>query len=98
MKLIFLDDAESEFVAAVLYYETIQPGLGIKLRDEVSQNISWIKEHADSPRLRSGNYYRVNLRVFPHYIAYIIREETIWIVAVAHAYRKPGYWIDRISK
>jgi hypothetical protein len=45
--------------------------------------------------MREGGYRRVNCPVFPYFIAYIIRRETIVIVAVAHSHRKPDYWVDR---
>jgi hypothetical protein len=32
-----------------------------------------------------------------HFIAYTIKEEAIWILAIAHGYRKPQYWIKRKS-
>ena len=37
--------------------------------------------------MRDGGYRRVNCPVFPYFIAYIIRRETIVIVAVAHCHR-----------
>jgi hypothetical protein len=45
--------------------------------------------------LRPGGYRRVNLKVFPHYIAYAQVGEAIWILAIAHAHSEPEYWIDR---
>jgi len=33
--------------------------------------IRWIVEHADIPRVRPGGIDRVNLKVFPHYVAYL---------------------------
>ena len=47
-------------------------------------------------RVRRKGYRRINLRAFPHYLAYVIREPVIWIVAIAHGHRRPEYWIDRI--
>ena len=32
------------------------------------------------------------------YIAYIERQEVLWILAIAHSHRKPEYWIKRMSK
>ncbi|MGO9948932.1 MAG: hypothetical protein ACLPWG_19040, partial [Steroidobacteraceae bacterium] len=42
--------------------------------DEVDQHITWITENPEVPQARDGGYRRVNLRVFPYYIAYIIRD------------------------
>ncbi len=35
MTLITLEDAEREFAASVAYYESREPGLGLRFRDEV---------------------------------------------------------------
>jgi hypothetical protein len=37
----------------------------------------------------------VNLHFFPYYIAYIIRSNDLWILAIAHSHRLPEYWIER---
>lgn len=76
-------------------YEDQQAGLGRRFREEVDRHIRWIAEHADLPRLRPGGYQRVNLKVFPYYVAYLRMGQTIWILAIAHGHREPEYWIDR---
>jgi plasmid stabilization system protein ParE len=95
MTIIVLPEAAGEFEDATTYYADRQSGLGQRFRDEVDRYIRWIAEHAEIPRLRPGGYRRVNLRVFPHYIAYVQFGETIWILAIAHAHREPEYWISR---
>lgn len=65
MRIIVLPPAADEFEAATAYYEDKQPGLGQGFRDEVDRHIRWIAGHAEIPRLRSGEYRRVNLKVFP---------------------------------
>ena len=47
------------------------------------------------PRLRPGGYRRVNLKIFPYYISYVVRDPVIWILAIAHGHTLPDYWIDR---
>lgn len=96
MRLVILDDAECEFAESVAYYEGKEPRLGWHFRNEVVDAVGWIQRNPDLPRLRLKGYRRRNLHAFPHYIAYVIREETIWIVAIAHAYRRPEFWLDRI--
>ncbi len=95
MKLIVLPQAADEFEDAVVHYEEKQPGLGRRFRDEVDQQMRWILEHPDIPRLRPAGYRRVNLKVFPHYIAYFETGATVWVLAIAHGHREPEYWIDR---
>jgi len=38
MRLITLDEAEQEFVESVAYYESREPGLGSRFRDEIVAN------------------------------------------------------------
>jgi len=95
MNIILVPQASDEFEAATIYYNDKQPSLGQRFRDEVDRHIRWIAAHAETPRLRPGGYKRVNLKVFPHYIAYLQLGETIWILAIAHAHREPEYWINR---
>ena len=96
MKLVTLGEAEREFAESVAYYESKERGLGSRFRDEVTEAVDRIVQHPELPRLRPKDYRPLNLRAFPHYIAYIIRADTIWIVATAHAHRRPEFWMERI--
>jgi plasmid stabilization system protein ParE len=95
MNIIVLPQAGDEFEEAAASYNEKKPGLGERFRDEVDRHIRWIARHAEIPRPRPGGYRRVNLKVFPHYIAYMRFREALWILAIAHAHREPEYWIGR---
>jgi plasmid stabilization system protein ParE len=96
MTLITLEEAEQDLVESVAYYEAKQSGLGGRLRDEVAATVEWIVRHPELPRLRGKSFRRVNLRRFPHYVAYVIRGDTIWVVAIAHGHRRPEFWTGRL--
>lgn len=95
MNLRILDDAASEFAAAIGRYESIESGLGVRFKVEVKAVVAWIADQPEIPRVRSKGYRRVNLKVFPYYIAYIIHADVIWVLAIAHSARLPEYWITR---
>ena len=95
MKKIVLQQAFEELNDAIALYEEQQAGLGLRLKEEVDQHVNWILGNSTIPQIRRGGYRRVNLKIFPYYIAYIIREDTLWILAIAHGHRKPEYWIKR---
>ncbi len=95
MKLIVLEEAGQEFAASASYYEGKEAGLGLRFRNEVKIAIDFISKHPDTPRLRPRGYRRFNLRTFPHYVAYVTRDETIWVVAIAHGHRRPDFWMGR---
>jgi plasmid stabilization system protein ParE len=91
----FVDEAQREFLDAIFDYEDARAGLGQRFKDEADRSIMWIADHPELYRLRHDSYRRINLRVFPYYIPYIVRRQTLWILAIAHASRKPLYWISR---
>jgi plasmid stabilization system protein ParE len=40
---------------------------------------------------------RLRIKVFPFSLIFIERADAVWVVAVAHRSRKPGYWKHRLS-
>jgi len=70
-------------------------GLGVRLKEEVKSTLAWIAGHPETPRLRFLGYRRINLKVFPYYVAYTIQADTVWVLAIAHSARRPEYWIRR---
>jgi hypothetical protein len=97
VRAVLLHEAETEFWASVGYYEQQEPGLGVRFKLEVDQFIGKIVADPMRPRLRRKCYRRVNLSIFRHYIAYVVRGDIVWIVAVCHAHRMPEFWMGRIS-
>ena len=96
MNLEFLPEARSEFAAAVEFYETKEPGLGKRFKNEIGEACSTLVAHPLLWRERDGGFRRVNCPVFPYYIAYFTRGHTILIAAVAHERRLPDYWKTRV--
>ena len=94
----FVEEAQRELLDAISYYEEARAGLGRRFKDQVDRSVLWIADHPDLYRLRPAGYRRINLRVFPYYISYIVREQTLWVLAVAHGSSKPLYWISRRNK
>ncbi len=95
MKVIILQQAFEEFNDAIEYYGEKQNGLGLKLKEDVDHHVKWILRNSNVPKIRVAGYRRVNFRVFPYYTAYTIKDKIIWIIAIAHSYRIPQYWIKR---
>ena len=97
MKVVLLHDAEIEFWESVDYYEEQCSGLGIRFKEEVERFLEKIQTDPLLPRLRKNGYRRVNLSVFRHHIAYIIRDDILWVVAICHAHRAPEFWLRRLQ-
>ena len=98
MKITFIEKANGEFFAAVDYYDSQEPGLGHRFEAEIDRAPLWLRGHHHVCPLRRGIYRRMNFRIFPYYIPYVIRGTTLWVVAVAHSRRRPEYRLKRTNR
>ncbi len=90
--LEFHPEAAAEVQCIVGDYEAKIQGLGARFRHEVEDACAAIVQHPLLWRLRDEGWRRVNLPGFSYYIAFIIREEVVPVVAVSHHSRHPDYW------
>lgn len=94
--VVFDPTARRELDQAATEYEAARPGLGGAFLDEADRALGLIAAHPDRwPSWRGTAFRRRPLRRFPYAIFYRERETYLWIVAVAHNRRRPGYWYDR---
>lgn len=93
----FLAEAKGDLFDAVDYYEHKELGLGRRFRDEVAAILGTVASAPYLWRQRSAGYRRVNCPIFPYYVAYVIRDGVIVVVAVGASRRKPGYWHGRLE-
>ncbi|WP_194288922.1 MULTISPECIES: type II toxin-antitoxin system RelE/ParE family toxin [unclassified Nocardioides] len=102
LQVLFEPEARDELRAARDWYEDAQPGLGEDLIVEVETTIERIVRWPElAPRLlvpeRSRPVRRAPLRRFPFGLVYVVIEDTLWVLAVAHSRRRPYYWRDCLS-
>jgi plasmid stabilization system protein ParE len=95
--LQFSEPASDELTAAIRWYEERRSGLGGDFHDAVARTIELIRTHPEIGVTRKGRLPSRQLRVtgFPYKIVYRIRDDDIYVVAVAHSSRRPAYWKDR---
>jgi toxin ParE2 len=98
MNIRIIRPASLELIKAVEYYEQEQFGLGNRFWNEVDEHLKWIKLNPSVPRLRSGLYRRVNLKVFPYHIAYSVQQKEIIVWAIANSHKRPEYWKARLKR
>ena len=79
MNVEIVQEAKVELEEAIDYYEELEQGLGIRFKEEARHAIQWIRDNPLMPRVRTKGYRRVNLKVFPFYVAYFIRAGSIWV-------------------
>ena len=93
----FSKPASDELAEAVRWYEARRPGLGGDLYDAVVKTIDLIRTHPEIGAQRAGRSDARQLSVsrFPFTIVYQVHDNDIYVVAVAHTSRRPGYWQHR---
>ncbi len=89
--------AESELVESAIFYESRREFLGDNFLDLVDETLAGIQTNPDWGRPGKFNNRSWKVRRFPFRIVYLEQATRIWIVAVAHLSRTPGYWSERLG-
>jgi plasmid stabilization system protein ParE len=99
----FFAEALAEYEDAVVYYEKREEGLGARLIQEFDEAVALALEYAgafpaieEAPAIYGLRW--VMLRSFPIKLVYTVRDESLLVVAVFHARRRPGYWLERLNQ
>ncbi len=96
MKFSFHPEAETEFNAAIDYYEECEPGLGYDFSIEVFAGIQNIVSHPSAWPVMEEDVRRCLVNRFPFGIIYSTEQNGIFILAIMHLRRHPDYWKDRL--
>ena len=91
----FHSEAEEELLESALFYDSRVKGLGESFTSEVQRTVEMIREHPDLGSPLGSKVRRVLVRRFPYNIIYRHDANRIFILAVAHQRRRPGYWRHR---
>ena len=98
----FAPEVSDELAEAALWYEAKQPGLGEDLLAEIAVTLQVVGGRPRSfPRLQdvhtTREIRRALLARFPFALVFLVRSDEVRILAVAHAKRRPGYWLSRVG-
>lgn len=91
----FHPDAAGEANDAVDYYEGLRAGLGDDFRAELDAALARIRQNPQLYAAESGSVRVCPLHRFPYSIYYEELADRIWVAAVGHQHRRPGYWSRR---
>ncbi len=92
----FHPEAEEEFEAAVAWYEERETGLGLDFAAEVREAVRLAQSMPMAwPRMEE-NTRRVLVHRFTYGVLYSPDGDRLYILAVMHLRRQPGYWRDRL--
>lgn len=97
MKSEMHPEAREEFLAAIDYYNDAEPGLGMAFYSEVESAIGLVENYPDLWAEVGGGVRRCLVRRFPFAVLYSRVTSRIFIYAIMHTKREPGYWRNRLS-
>ena len=95
-RVAFHPEAETELIAAAEFYEEQAPALGHDFIAAVRRGYGRLIKFPDTGRPFGRRLRRILVLGFPYGLLYRADGETIFIVAVMHLHRRPGYWRTRI--
>jgi plasmid stabilization system protein ParE len=96
-------EARAELRSAAIWYDERRPGLGDEFISEISTSLdrvrgapesysAWPGTRAEDPLIRKATIQR-----FPYVIAFEKHAQHVLVLAVAHAKRRPLYWLTRAN-
>lgn len=93
----FAKPASQEFEAAIRWYEQRRHGLGAESYDAIVAAMDLIGARSEIGTSRPDPIptRQFLLQRFPYKIVYRVRPHDLYIVAIAHTSRRPGYWRNR---
>jgi len=98
VKLLFDPEALRETRDAAAFYEDSRPGLGKAFLNEVEVATKEILRYPHMWRCIKGRFRRYLIPRFPYGLIYAVQDDTVYIAAVMHLRRRPGYWVSRTRK
>lgn len=96
-------EARDEAREAAAWYDEQRAGLGEELLEELERLFERMSQLPRSfPSLMDPapelGLRRALLSRFPYGVVFVELEDRIRVVAIAHAKRKPGYWLHRVEQ
>ncbi len=90
-------EARAELIESALFYGDKQLGLGGRFLNAVEECEQRVREHpASGTPSETGTRHR-RVAKFPFALFYREYPDHLFVVAVAHLSKKPGYWENRIE-
>jgi len=91
----FHPDAAQEARAAAAHLEGLRAGLGDDFRAELDAALARIQQNPQLYAVESGSIRVCPLHRFSYSVFYEELDDRIWVAAVGHHSRRPGYWARR---
>src|SRR5438552_15059320 len=95
-QVVFHPLARRDFRSARRWYASRRPSSGLSFQNAVLAAVHQIESYAELGPISQGPFRWVKTRKFPYFLYYEIQsDQLVEVFAVAHARRRPGYWLKR---
>ena len=94
MRVELHDEARTELDSSAHHYDGEVPGMGARYLDQMWHGIG---RNLDSPH-RKKLRKLVTSGPFRYSIIYAVQSDSIFVVAFASHYKRPGYWRQRVVR
>jgi plasmid stabilization system protein ParE len=98
MNVHILSVASQEAEEASDYYEQQREGLGHEFILAFEQTLEEIRLFPGLGTKIEENCRRRRFKRFPYGVVFRVHEGDIYVLAVMHLHRRPGYWKDRLEE
>jgi toxin ParE1/3/4 len=96
MRAVLHAEAEEELTEAALYLERERRGAGERFFDAFYVARDFIELHPRAGRPVDFAARAFDIAGFSYDLIYTQWKDELYIVAIAHHRRRPGYWFDRL--
>ena len=97
MNVRFLTLAQQEVDDVVVWFDERVEGKSLDFLDELDRVVRLVKAYPLASFEIEPEIRRCLFARFPYSLIYGIEDDTIVVIAVAHARRSPRYWVDRLE-
>ena len=95
MRVVLDPAAAAELREAAVFYEECREGLGKELLAGVEAAFDAIARRPTLWRRLKGRFRRCLVHRVPYGVVYAVEDDVVYVAAVMHLKRKPGYWESR---
>jgi toxin ParE1/3/4 len=96
MKVVVHKEAKAELAKSRRWHEKRRAGLGFELQEDVLDSLLRIERDPSIGIFFPNSQYRFcRTNQFPFVIYYLEQNDTVYVMAIAHERRRPGYWMRR---
>lgn len=99
----FSAEASAELDDAAIWYDEQRAGLGDEFLDVVSETLDTLATwpHSGAPLddvAADLEVRRAPIARFPYHVGYIVLDDRVRVLAVAHDRRRPSHWAPRVAR